>query len=65
MAKEDSACLLEGQDASIRRRRLTWLGHVATCRMSDDRRAEQAINWVSGEEVTRKTNEELAGGDHP
>ena len=30
-----------------RRRRLTWLGHVA--RMSDDRRATQVINWMLGE----------------
>jgi len=30
----------------IRRRRLTWFGHVT--RMSDDRRAKQVINWVPG-----------------
>jgi len=30
----------------IRRRRLTWLDHVA--RMSNDRRAKQVLNWVPG-----------------
>src|SRR6218665_3390804 len=50
----------------IRRKRLTWLGHVAIMNMN--RKAEQVLNWTPGRKRGRgkagHTEEKLAG-DHP
>src|SRR6218665_117688 len=46
----------------IRRKRLTWLGHVA--RMNKNRRAKQVMNWTPGRKTGKKKTEEILAGDH-